>query len=326
MTKRRSIVISGDLGSGKTTVSLKLATLLGLRRVSMGDVYRDIAQARGMSTLQLNLHAEHDEAVDDRVDQLQAEMAASGEQLVVDSRLGWFFFPDAFKVNLIVDPVAAASRVMSRPASDVEEYSSVAEAVERLHIRSESERTRFLSKYGVDKAHLRNYDMVIDTTSARSEEITADIEAAYNGEFDDEVLSHSPPLVLLDPARIYPSQGISGLRGLWDSGFVEDVREKGHRNIEPISIARAGEYFYVVDGHRRLSAALQNGFPLVMARLIAEDGEDVIPGLSAQQYFEAEMGLSAVYDWEAAHKVELPLPPHLTSLARARRREEGSQR
>ena len=86
MFSDRSIVVSGDLGSGKSTVTTELARRLNLRRVSVGDLYRQMAQSRGMSALQLNLHAELDDAVDGYVDQLQQEIAKSDEQLVVDGR------------------------------------------------------------------------------------------------------------------------------------------------------------------------------------------------------------------------------------------------
>jgi cytidylate kinase len=314
MTNRRSIVMSGDLGSGKSTISLQVASRLGLRRLSMGDLYRNMAQERGMSALQLNLHAERDEAVDDYIDQLQAEIARSHEQLVIDSRLSWFFFSDAFKVYLIVDPVTAARRVMSRPANDVEAYSSVEEAVDRLRSRSNSERIRFIRKYAVDKTRLRNYDMVCDTTRAGPDEIADRIVAAFNGTFGQEILAHSPPLLLLDPARIYPSQDINGRPGPWDPGSASGVRQEGRGELAPISIAYTGQCFYVVDGHRRLSIALQNKLALVAGRLVAEADEQVIAGLSAQQYFAAEVGLSAIHDWAAAHKIALPLPPHLKAL------------
>src|SRR5712691_2885967 len=289
MINRRSIVMSGDLGSGKSTISLQVASRLGLRRLSMGDLYRNMAAERGMSALQLNLHAERDEAVDDYIDHLQAEIARSHEQLVVDSRLAWFFFSDAFKVYLIVNPVTAARRVMSRPASDVEAYSSIEEAVDRLRSRSNSERIRFIRKYNVDKTRLRNYDMVCDTTPARPDEIADKIVAAFNGRFGREVLAHSPPLPRLDPARIFWSQDINGRAGPWEPGFASDARQKGPGDLAPVSIAYAGQCFYVVDGHRRLSIALQNKLALVAARLVAEADEPVLAGLSAQQYFTAEV-------------------------------------
>jgi hypothetical protein len=92
------------------------------------------------------------------------------------------------------------------------------------------------------------------------------------------------------------------------------VRQEGRGELAPISIAYTGQYFYVVDGHRRLSIALQNKLALVAGRLVAEADEQVIAGLSAQQYFAAEVGLSAIHDWAAAHKIALPLPPHLKAL------------
>jgi cytidylate kinase len=92
MAPGRPVVVNGDLGSGKTTVSVLLAQRLGIRRVSIGDLYRDLASQRGVTALQLNLHAELDDKIDHYVDNLQRDIAASGEQLVVDSRLAWHFF------------------------------------------------------------------------------------------------------------------------------------------------------------------------------------------------------------------------------------------
>jgi cytidylate kinase len=54
--------------------------------------------------------------------------------------------------------------VLGRPESSVESYASAAEARERLAQRSESERVRFIERYGADKTRLRNYDLVCDST------------------------------------------------------------------------------------------------------------------------------------------------------------------
>src|SRR5262245_7537053 len=132
MASRRSVVINGDLGSGKTTVSILLAARLGIRRVSVGDVYREMARQRGMTALQLNRHAELDDKIDFFVDDLQNNIASSGEQVVVDSRLAWFFFSDALKVHIVADPSIAARRAFGRPDSAVERYESLTEAQHRL--------------------------------------------------------------------------------------------------------------------------------------------------------------------------------------------------
>ncbi|MDZ5444545.1 AAA family ATPase [Micromonospora sp. 4G57] len=310
MTVRQSIVFNGDLGSGKSTVSVEIAKRLGLRRVSVGDLYRQMAQERQMTALQLNLHAELDQAVDGYVDQLQRDIAASGESLVMDSRLAWHFFTDALKVHMITEPTEAARRVLARPSGPAESYSSLEEARAKLRERSESERNRFIVRYGVDKARLRNYDLICDTTRADPEQVIAHIIDVYEGRLGADVLADGQPLLLLDPARVYPTEDITTLRGLWDSEFVGEVAGAGDEALEPLRIGYTGEYFFVVDGHRRLSAAIQSGFPLVPARLVAEVEEPVVGGMSAVDYFTAQVRPSMIHDWEAAHGIALPLPEH----------------
>jgi cytidylate kinase len=311
MTLDRSIVINGDLGSGKSTVSIQLAERLGLRRISIGDLYREMARERNMTALQLNLHAELDDAVDSHVDELQERIAASGEHLVVDSRLAWHFFTDAFKIHLVTSPKVAAQRAVGRPSNEVESYSSVDEAVERLRGRSESERMRFLSRYGVDKARLRNYDVICDTTSAGPDEVTESILAVLRQAMSSPAGDAVDTVLLLDPGRVYPTEDIRQLRGLWDSSFVEDFAGQGVADRKPISVGYTGSTFFVLDGHRRLSAALQNHLPLVIGRLSAERQEMCVGGLTAIEYFEKSTNMSMIYDWEAAHDIELPLPHHL---------------
>mgnify|MGYP001276822557 CR=1 FL=1 len=303
---QQSIVINGDLGSGKTTVSVMLAQRLGLRRISVGDIYRRMAEERGMTALQLNLHAELDDEVDGYVDRLQRQIAESGEQLVVDSRLAWFFFTDALKVHLVVDPTVGASRVLGRP-DKAETYSSLEEAKQRLRERSESERVRFLTRYGADKTRLRNYNLVCDSTRAEPEEIVEHVIAAFEGRLAPEVVRGDPPLILADPARIYPTQEIGVLRDL--GGPSDSAAEE---TSPPLRLGHADGHLFVVDGHRRLSRALRSGRRLVAASLAAEGDEIVVGGMSARSYFEAEVGRSMIYDWCAAHGTDLPLPPHLT--------------
>lgn len=313
----KSIVINGDLGSGKTTIARLIAERTGLRSISIGDLYREIAQRRGMSALELNLHAERDEEIDRYIDDLQRQMAESSEQLVVDSRLAWLFFREALKVHLITDPVVAAGRVFARPADQVESYSSIDEATGSLRSRSESERQRFITKYGVDKERLRNYDLICDTTRADPAGIADWVLHAYQS--GDQRSASVDPAILLDPARIYPTQPITGLRGLWDSdeSFVTDLGKAGFQQVEPITLGYTGSSFYVVDGHRRLSAALRNDFRLIPARLAAEREETMIAGLTAGQYFVSAVTLSMIYDWGDAHGIGLRVPAHLeTQLTR----------
>lgn len=247
MAGPRTIVINGDLGSGKSTVSRLLSARLGIERISVGDLYRAMAEERGMTALQMNRHAELDDSIDSYVDNLQRSIAASGRPLVVDSRLAWHFFKDAFKVHLITDPRAAAERVLQRPADEVEGYTSVAQAMVRLAERSESERIRYLTRYGVDKTRLRNYDVVCDSTSASPDEIVGRVL---------EVLADPAvkPALFLDPRRIFPTVGGD------DAGTL--------------AVAYARPDFFCVAGYRELQAAIDARRTLVPAVLLAEASMD----------------------------------------------------
>ncbi len=240
-------MLNGDLGSGKTTVSVMLADRLGVRRISIGDIYRRMAAEHGMTALQFNLHSELDDKIDNHIDQLQHDVAASGERLVVDSRLAWHFFTGALKVHLITDPVVAARRVLGRTGDPVENYRSVEEARDHLAGRSESERQRFLSRYGVDKTRLSNYDVVCDTTSAAPEQVVMRIVEAL----ETPTGTPSAPVCHLDPGRVHSTAATD---------------EDGE-----IVVRYQAPSFVAVRGNRRLSAALRAGETLVPVVLADED-------------------------------------------------------
>jgi predicted cytidylate kinase len=284
VAQRRSVVLNGDLGSGKTTVSVLLAQRLGVRRVSVGGLYRAMAAERGMTALQLNLHAELDDEIDHYVDRLQSEIAASGERLVVDSRLAWHFFTDALKVHLVTDPTVAAQRVLGRPADDVERYATVPEARARLATRSESERMRFITRYGADKSRLRNYDLICDTTRATPDQVVERIIA----QVDAPTTGPASPWCHLDPARIYPTA---------------PPRDAVGR--APLGVGYLAPHFFAVDGQERVSAAIRAGDALVGAVLVAEAGE-LIGAESCADYLATRATPDRIREWEAVHGIALP--------------------
>ena len=68
------ITISGDLGSGKTSVSKILIEKLGYERFSVGDAWRKVAENEGVSILELNKRAEKDKSIDLKVDNEMIEV------------------------------------------------------------------------------------------------------------------------------------------------------------------------------------------------------------------------------------------------------------
>ena len=101
------ITLTGNLGSGKSTISKIFANKYGYEIYSTGKVIREFAAERGLSVLEMNQLMEKDNSfdhlIDDRVRQVSIERK---EDLFLDSRLAWHFAVDTFKVFLSVDITA----------------------------------------------------------------------------------------------------------------------------------------------------------------------------------------------------------------------------
>ncbi len=165
------ISITGDLGSGKSTVCRYLKEKFGLRVYSIGQIQRAMAEKYNMDTCAFNKYMENHPEIDEEIDTELARIGRQDESMVLDSRMAWHFVPDSFKVFLSVDPVEAAKRVMRDQRGDVETYANLEEAKIRLVERKQSENLRYMAKYGVDCSNPFNYDMIIDSTNISPEQV-----------------------------------------------------------------------------------------------------------------------------------------------------------
>ena len=177
---KKSITITGSLGSGKSTVAKKLSEELGLIYYSTGSAQRQIATQMGITTLQLNHLADKDKSIDEQIDGVIKSMNNDGNAYIVDSRLAWHFMPDSFKVKLIVNKNIAAERIFNdRKRSGESKYTDVAQVIAAIEERRHSERERFLRVYQVDIENNSAFDLVIDTTNLSPDEICQMIKTAY---------------------------------------------------------------------------------------------------------------------------------------------------
>lgn len=170
--KDYKISLAGDLGSGKTTVGEILSKKYNLKKISIGQILREMAQAQGMSVAEFNTymetHPEYDNLVDDKLKSYENE---SGNYLF-DSRMAWHFVPSSFSVYMKVDVETAALRIMNADREN-EKYPDVQVAVSKLTDRRKSELLRYGSLYGVDISNLSNYDLVVDTSGKSPEEVAS---------------------------------------------------------------------------------------------------------------------------------------------------------
>ena len=172
------ITITGQLGSGKSTVSKMLVERLNWQYYSTGMAQRTIAQKRGVSTIELNRLTITDPTIDYEIDAVFKNPPWGDKPCVVDSRLAWHFLPASLKVCLQVDMKTAAKRVWEARGRISEHYTTEQEAFEYLKKRSELEQAHFIQNYRLDITDISRFDLVIDTTNLTPEQVCDKILAA----------------------------------------------------------------------------------------------------------------------------------------------------
>ena len=153
------ITVSGPPGSGTTTTASELAERLGLEHISGGDIFRELADERGYTTLEFNKLAEEDDQIDRDLDRRLRSIAAERDDVVLESRLaGWLAGDHAdFRIWLDAPLAVRAERIADREDKNVEETR------EETAARQNSEADRYLGYYDIDITNLSIYDLSVNT-------------------------------------------------------------------------------------------------------------------------------------------------------------------
>ncbi|NLJ96634.1 MAG: AAA family ATPase [Clostridiales bacterium] len=170
------ITITGNLGSGKSTVAKLLSEKYNFEVYSTGKVQRELARQMNLSTLELNQLMMSDRKYDHMIDDETARISRDNKDknIIFDSRLAWHFVPQSFKVFVSVNIDVAAERIMNDQRGSVEKYSSLEEAKRLLAERAKTESIRYKDIYNLNYMDFLNYDLVIDSTYC-SQDIIAEI-------------------------------------------------------------------------------------------------------------------------------------------------------
>ena len=291
------ITIAGDIGSGKTTIARELARHVAVEVCSTGGIQRQLAAARGITTLELNRLAETDASIDDQID-TYLKMLPSGD-LVVESRMAWRFVPNSRKIFLYVLKQEAASRVL-RANRDDERYRLLDDAVFHISERRKSEVKRFKKYYDANIDDLRNYDRVIDTTFAASQSVADRI-------LRPDLLQNTPG-IWLNPKNLVPTRSAQGLDDRKVVELADSMSRTGFNEREPIAVVYVDHAFFVADGHARAGASIRLGLEFVPLTLMACEDEPYLPGSTARSFVEDAVTQSMISDWEAAMNFHYPYP------------------
>jgi len=167
------VTISGEPGSGKTTVARLLAKRLGLPHVYAGDLYRREAERRGLTLEEFTRLCERDHSIDRRLDADMATRAHQGD-VVLEGRLAGFIAAqeglEALKVWLTASDEVRARRVAQREDRDWREVLRINQA------RHGSDARRYREIYGFDLANTELYDVVLHTDDQTPEALAVQLE------------------------------------------------------------------------------------------------------------------------------------------------------
>lgn len=189
MQKKHIITLSGKPGSGKSSTADKVAEMLSYTRYSSGDIVRKIVAKRGITLEEFNQQAEHDHSIDQEIDD---ELRALRERhdIVVDSRLGFYWIPESFKVYLDLDIDVASARIfrdLDQNASRAGERADTMEEVaQQVRNRMHDEQQRFRELYGVDPYDTSHFDLVINTSRHSPQTVALTVFDNYRKWLDSE--------------------------------------------------------------------------------------------------------------------------------------------
>ncbi len=271
------IVMSGDIGSGKSSVATELKQLTGFDIIGTGTIQRAIASRRGLTTLELNEISQTDRSVDDEIDAYVVETGKSQNRLIMDSRLAWHFIPSAFKVFLAVDPVVGAERVFN--ASRHDENNESLEITLKNNLKRQSiEDQRFNQLYNIHFRKYSNYDLIIDTSYATPAAIAQKINDCFNAWLTQKNFSS----LWITPRKLLPTQDVNAVN--------DDHQE--------LSVFIYNEFIYILQGHSLVIKAHLSGADLIAAHIITEEPNQLLTeGLSVAQAAH-KVTLAMLKNWE----------------------------
>ena len=163
-----TITISGNPGSGKSTVGRLLSVKIGLKYVYSGEIFRKNAKKYSMSLEEFGSYCEKHKEIDKELDDYQLEILQKGNVIVEGRIAGWIAHLNnitALKVILYTDIETRAGRIVNRESGDIEKRKQ-----EMLN-RERSEALRYKNYYNIDLKDITIYDLVINSTEKTPEEI-----------------------------------------------------------------------------------------------------------------------------------------------------------
>ena len=293
-----NITITGELGSGKSSIAKTLCKLLDYKYFYTGGIQRQIGKKSGMNTLELNYFSETNHDIDKYIDDLVIKLNDDEDSYVIDSRMAWHFIHKSFKIFTTVNPVVAAKRVIADKHRDSEPIvEDIYEKSLNLLERRAAEDKRFKTKYGVDCSELANFDLVIDTTLPTVEEISKLIIKLYADFSNNGAINK----YWVSPKSLFPTQDVRK-DNPDEAGKINGyIYGNDYDKSSVVKTVKLGSDLFIYDGHKRVSACVFNKIPLIPVDILAKDYDKLPPGNRVSDFIETTYNPVRLYEWEDVH-------------------------
>ncbi len=268
------ITITGNLGSGKSTICKILEDKFGFEIYSTGKVQRELAREMNMTTLEMNQLMCSDHKYDTMIDDATAKISKENKDknIIFDSRLAWNFVEESFKVFLSVQLDVAAERVVNDNRGKEEQYASVAEAKEMLRARAATEDRRYREMYHLEYFNFSNYNLVVDSTYTSPEIISSIIMEEAKKYYallkekqnNEEVKSN---IILVSPRSLYKEAISNEEKALLVDQMNEYKNVKNYKDVL-IPVKNDNEVYSILENVSEVKAAILAGVPYIPVKLV----------------------------------------------------------
>lgn len=250
------ITITGNLGSGKSTICKLLQENYQFEIYSTGKVQRELARQMNMTTLELNQLMCSDKKYDKMIDDETARISRENrdKNIIFDSRLAWHFVEKSFKVFVSVSLEVAAERVMNDQRGVEEKYTSVEEAKNLLAQRAATERRRYKDIYDLNYMDFANYNLIIDSTYCKPEQIAEIIIREAKIFYENNMQKTNKMLV--SPKRLVKEDGITTEESEALKNVVEHYKNLRYEIDHTIIVRKKEDDYEVLEGLNEAKAAL----------------------------------------------------------------------
>ena len=170
------LAISGPAGSGKTTAAEGVSKALGMELVLTGQMFRAMAEERGMTLADFGQLAKEDTSIDQEVD--RRALAEFTEGRILEGRLAGALVKKngikAFTVYITASIEVRAQRISKREGDDPAEH------MRAIQVRDQLDIHRYTDIYGIDPTDEDIYDLVIHADEMTPEEVVGIVVERYN--------------------------------------------------------------------------------------------------------------------------------------------------